>query len=90
MINHIIYKLIKRANAAQRGPFGYPYLPPSNEPINPELRQRLIDQRHFIEYMDKLLDGKVIKTNPYNITNTPLNAKAKAFFNSFAKKFPKL
>lgn len=85
MINPIVYNFIKQA-----GPFGYPDLVPSNEPINPALKQRLIDQKHFMKYMDKLLKGRVIKTDPYDIPNTPLNARAKAFFKSFAKKFPKL
>lgn len=70
------------------GPFGHPDLKPSNEPVNPELKQRLTDQKHFVNYMDKLLSGKVIKTDPENALDTPENAKAKKLFKSMMKRKP--
>ena len=69
----ILNSLIKLA-----GPFGYPDLQPSNEPVNQELKERLIDQKHRMQYIDKMLMGRVYRTDP-DIPGryTPLDIKGK-------------
>ena len=90
MINPIVYRFIKQAanTNTPSGPFGYPYLQPSSEGINPRLKRTLREEKMFEKYIVKALSG--VDMDRYAYYNTPENARAKKLFKSLAKKFPKL